>query len=193
MINIPKNKRQNGFTIFELIIVFAVITILASFLILYNKINNAQIMLSLEIAKLVDSINKAKSLSISTYIGERKSCGYGININYQTNSYVLFKYGSPNQNGCANISSSSIDSNNSTYTEVEKNTLPPNINFERLSNHLNTIFFMPPEPKILIWKNESSLPISENDPNYESRIHLTTKDNSFKKQIVLNVAGQISY
>ncbi|MGB9608992.1 MAG: type II secretion system protein [Minisyncoccia bacterium] len=187
-------EKSNGFTIVELIVSLGVITMLASFLILYNKTNTAQIALSLETAKLVELINKSKSLSLSTYIEKGAACGYGINIDYNSKSYTLFRYGSPTlTSGCANIASSSINFLDSTYAELEKNFLPQNINFEKNNDYLNIIFFMPPDPKVLIWKNNSTLPIQQNNPDYESKIYLTTKDSSFKKQIIVDTSGQISY
>ncbi|MCS6789117.1 MAG: prepilin-type N-terminal cleavage/methylation domain-containing protein [Patescibacteria group bacterium] len=187
---------NKGFTIVELIVVFAITTALASFLIIYNKANNNQILLSLETAKLVDLINKAKSLSISTYTGKGLTCGYGIYIDYGTNNYTLFKYGSPaSSNECNNIQSLNINNilTNQTYYELEKNYLPQNHKFEQNNDFLNMIFFIPPDPRVLIWKNNNALPKTENDPDYESNIYLSTKDNSFKKIINLNVAGQISF
>jgi type II secretory pathway pseudopilin PulG len=188
MIKFLKDK-NNGFTIVELIVVFSVITMLASFLILYSKSSNSQVVLSLETSKLVEFLNKAKSLSISTYTEKGAACGYGINIDYRNNSYTLFKYGSPSPNNCKNIASSSINFLDQTYIELQNNSLPPSAKFEKKNNYLNTIFFMPPDPKILIWKNDGPLPTQED----QAFIYLLTKDQSYEKTIEVNIAGQISY
>jgi prepilin-type N-terminal cleavage/methylation domain-containing protein len=192
---IKKIKKQNsGFTIIELIVVFGVISILSSYLILYNKVSQSQIILSLEQAKIIELLNQAKSLSISTYLNANASCGYGVNINYsQPESYELFSYGISGP-GCKNIQS--IDTSSSTYVLIgQKNTLPKELKFNNAtSNYLNTIFYMPPQPKILIWANNNPTPIDENSPNnYDAKIYLKTQDNSLEKIIKVNIMGQISF
>ena len=191
---IKKIKNNKGFTIVELIVTFSVITILASYMILYNKTNKSQIILSLEQAKLVDAINTAKSLTLATYVENNSSCGYGVYINYLNNSYEIFKYGQPQQTDCKAIASSSIDLSNSSYTKIKTTNLPKEIVFDNSgSNKLDAIFFIPPDPKTLIWSDGSSFPISENSSNYEADIYLKTKDGSMSKTIKVNVMGQISF
>jgi prepilin-type N-terminal cleavage/methylation domain-containing protein len=189
--NIKNNK---GFTVVELIVTIGVIAVLAGYLIVYNKNSQAQIILSLEQAKLVDALNTAKSLTLSTYIENFSSCGYGVYINYSNNSYEIFKYGQPPN--CGAIASSSLSSilSNSSYTKIKTTNLPKEVIFDNSgSNKLDAIFFIPPDPKILIWRGNSSLPINENDSDYETNIYLKTKDNSMSKTIKINVAGQISF
>jgi len=189
---IKKIKKNNGFTVIELIVTFSVISILASYMILYNKTNQAQIILLLEQAKIVDALNNAKSLTLSTYIENNSSCGYGVYINYSNNSYEIFKYGQPPQTDCKAISSfNSILLNKTT---IKKMTLPSEIIFNSSGrNKLDALFFIPPNPQILLWRDNSSIPINENDPNYEAYIYLRTKDNTLSKTIKVNIAGQISF
>jgi len=190
-----KNKNNKGFTIVELIATFSVITILASYMILYNKTNKAQIILSLEQAKLVDALNTAKSLALSTYIENNSSCGYGVYINYQNNSYEIFRYGQPPQTDCKTITSSTITSiiSDNTYNKIKTAALPTEIIFNSGNYKLDALFFIPPDPKTLIWRSNSNNPISESDPNYESYIYLITKDGSILKKIKISTAGQISF
>jgi prepilin-type N-terminal cleavage/methylation domain-containing protein len=189
--NIKNNK---GFTVVELIVTIGVIAVLAGYLIVYNKNSQAQIILSLEQAKLVDALNTAKSLTLSTYIENFSSCGYGIYINYSNNSYEIFRYGQPPN--CEAIASSSLGSilSNSSYTKIKTINLPKEVVFNTSgSNKLDAMFFIPPDPKILIWRDGSPNPITENAQNYETYIYLKTKDNSMSKTIKINVAGQISF
>jgi prepilin-type N-terminal cleavage/methylation domain-containing protein len=187
-----KNKFK-GFTIIELMVVFFIISLISSFLILYNKTSSSQIILSLETVKLVEALNKTKALSLSTYIQSGAGCGYGINIDYNNNSYSLFKYGSPTlPNNCQSIASSSINQQDPTYVEIEKNFLSQEVKFEKKTDYLDAIFFVPPDPIILIWKNGGSLPTQEAQGD-QSLIYLSTKNNSLEKIIKLNIAGQISY
>jgi len=191
---IKKIKNNKGFTIVELIVTFSVITILASYMILYNKTNKSQIILSLEQAKLVDAINTAKSLTLATYVENNSSCGYGVYINYLNNSYEIFKYGQPPQTDCKAIASSSIDLSNSSYTKIKTTNLPKEVVFDNLKNNkLDVIFFIPPDPKTLIWRDDFQNPITENDPNYEANIYLKTKGGFMSKTIKVNVMGQISF
>jgi prepilin-type N-terminal cleavage/methylation domain-containing protein len=187
--NIKNNK---GFTVVELIVTIGVIAVLASYLILYNKNSQAQIILSLEQAKLVDALNTAKSLTLSTYIENVSSCGYGVYINYSNNSYEIFRYGQPPN--CGAIASSSINSTDPSYTKIKITNLPKEVVFDISGNNkLDAMFFIPPDPKILIWRDGSPNPITENAQNYEAYIYLKTKDNSMSKTIKINVAGQISF
>ena len=191
---IKKIKNNKGFTIVVLIVTFSVITILASYMILYNKTNKSQIILSLEQAKLVDAINTAKSLTLATYVENNSSCGYGVYINYLNNSYEIFKYGQPPQTDCKAIASSSIDLSNSSYTKIKTTNLPKEVVFDNLKNNkLDVIFFIPPDPKTLIWRDDFQNPITENDPNYEANIYLKTKGGFMSKTIKVNVMGQISF
>lgn len=186
--------KTNGFTLIEIIVVLGVISLLTSYLILYNKISTAQIQLSLNQAELIDTINKAKALTMSTYISGEAPCGYGVIIKYNSQSYALFKYGSSTQTQfCQNIASSSINTNDPTYIEIEPHNLSSHVLFKKYQNYMNIIFFIPPNPQIVIWKEDSGLPIKESDTSYESYIYLETKDGSFKKTIKVNVAGQISF
>jgi prepilin-type N-terminal cleavage/methylation domain-containing protein len=191
--NIKENK---GFTILEIIVTFSVISILASYMILYNKANKAQIVLSLEQAALVGAINTAKSLTLSTYIENNSSCGYGVYIDYQNKSYEIFKYGQIPQTDCGTIASSTLDSIrlSNFYTKIKNVKLPKEVIFDSSGNNkLDSIFFIPPDPKVLIWRDNSGLPINELNMNYESYIYLKTTDNSITKKIKINIAGQISF
>jgi len=191
---IKKIKNNKGFTIVELIVTFSVISILASYIILYNKTNKSQIILSLEQAKLVDAINTAKSLTLATYVENNSSCGYGVYINYSNNSYEIFRYGQLPETDCKAIASSSIDLSNSYYTKIKTTNLSKEIIFDNSKNNkLNIIFFIPPDPKTLIWRDDFQNPITENDTNYEANIYLKTKDNLMSKTIKVNVMGQISF
>jgi type II secretory pathway pseudopilin PulG len=188
---IKKIKNNKGFTIIELMITFAIIIILSSYIILSNKTNRSQIILSLEQAKIVDALNTAKSLTLSTYIEGNSSCGYGIYINYSNNSYEIFKYGQPPN--CGAIASSSINSTDPSYTQIKTINLPKEVVFDNLKNKLDVIFFIPPDPKTLIWSDGSYFPISENSSNYEANIYLKTKDGSMSKTIKVNIISQISF
>jgi type II secretory pathway pseudopilin PulG len=189
---IKKIKNNKGFTIIELMITFAIIIILSSYIILSNKTNRSQIILSLEQAKLVDALNTAKSLTLSTYVEGNSSCGYGVYINYPNNSYEIFKYGQPPN--CGAIASSSINSTDPSYTQIKTINLPKEVVFDNLKNNkLDVIFFIPPDPKTLIWRDNFQNPITENDPNYETNIYLKTKDGSMSKTIKVNIISQISF
>ncbi len=180
-------KNKSGFTIIELIVVFSVISILSSYLILYNKTSESQIALSLEQSKIINLINQAKSLAISTYLSPNPPCGYGVKINYVVSTYELFSYGqSPN---CY-----SIDINNQADIKtISSNNLPKELQFTQSNDYLDAIFYIPPYPKILIWKNNNLTPIDETSSAYEAKIYLKTKDGSLQKEIKVNIAGQISF
>lgn len=188
-----KKNKVGGFTLIEIIVILGIISLLTSYLIVYNKINTNQIQLTIDQSALVETINKAKVLSMSTYISGGAPCGYGVIIKYPQ-SYALFKYGSSTQiQFCQNITSSSINITDPTYIEIEKYNLSSNILFEQRQSYMNIIFFIPPIPQVLIWKDGSGYAIKESDVNFESYIYLTTQDGSFKKTIKVNVAGQISF
>jgi prepilin-type N-terminal cleavage/methylation domain-containing protein len=192
---IKKIKNNKGFTIVELIVTFSVITILASYMILYNKTNKSQIILSLEQAKLVDALNTAKSLTLSTYVENNSSCGYGVYIN-NYNTYTLFKYGNPSISNCSEQINTSTPLNTVTgnWIVIKTFTLDKNIEFNsNISKTLHMIFFVPPDPKIFIWRDGDEKPITETNNDPETYIELQIKDKSISKTIKVNVMGQISF
>jgi len=195
---IKKIKNNKGFTIVEIIVTFSVITILASYIILYNKTNKSQIILSLEQAKLVDAINTAKSLTLSTYVENNSSCGYGVYIdNYVFyNIYTLFKYGNPSISSCSEQinASTTLKTITEKWIVIKNFTLDKNIKFNsNISKALYMIFFVPPDPKIFIWRDTNPTPITEIDNDSETYIELQIKDKSMSKTIKVNVMGQISF
>src|SRR5205823_134766 len=81
-----------GFTIVELLIVVAISAMLASIAIGYSSISRNQVALSVETAKVAESIIRAKSLAIATYASIPGTCAYGVSVDIAQNRYSIFAF-----------------------------------------------------------------------------------------------------
>ena len=81
--------QKRGFTFIEAIITMAILLMLTSMLLLYNRTGEKQIVLLREKSNVVGQILKARSLSINTFIQDEPICGYG--VHFENDSYSLFR------------------------------------------------------------------------------------------------------
>ena len=175
-----KNKR--GFTLVEVIVVIAITAILASYLIVYGSKSRSQVALSVEQAKLIQVLSRAKALAISTYANPQAPCGYGVHIDSTKNTYALFSY---DVSTCGNIPS--IDMTSQGYQEIETFPLSNRIVFETSGANVDTVFFLPPDPMTFLW--EGSVQIGSGSGS----IRMTASDGSLESSVSVSTAGQIGF
>lgn len=192
MIKIKKNKsyqlislsayqlNDKGFTITELLITFAVISILSSGLVFYSRTAERQIILFKEQAKIISIIQKAKTLSFATYAQETVPCGYGVYFQQGLNKIILFQDISPSMNlDCLDIDNSYTASLPSE--KIEEIFLDKTVKFSELG--IYNIIFIPPNPKVIL----------DNDiSKSEGLIKISTVDNLMERVIKVTNAGQIT-
>ncbi len=181
-------SEQSGFTLIELIIVIGISVILSSILFSYSHTTRQQLALYAEEMKLVQTIFRAKSLALASYIQMTSSnvCGYGIHINYVAMNYSLFSYNKPNGLNCKNINS--IDA--ASETKISTFTLDPNVKFissQAGLTRLDDILFIPPDPLTIVSSDGNSV-ISG-----LASVVIQTLDNSLSARVNVNSAGLIDF
>ena len=155
-----KNKHNSlAFTLIEILIVVAITALLSSFVIIYGSMGRSITTLLVEKAKLTSLILRAKSLAVTTLASQTSAttdppCGYGVNIDYTDNSYSVFAYQKDSSSGrCLPLVDSSdnlfptriVALPNSTYQ------LENGIDFIKNADSLDTVLFLPPEPRTLLF------------------------------------------
>src|SRR5206468_841965 len=102
--------RVGGFTILEILVVIGITLMISALAITYKSQSQRQVSLYVETQRVVELILRAKSLAVSTYKDPNTvsdptlvACGYGIDINYASNTYSLFSYKIPTGGNCSAI------------------------------------------------------------------------------------------
>jgi len=177
-----------GFTIVEVLVAVAITSLLASILILYSGTSRAQVTLMVERAKVVQVVLRAKSLAIETYASRPGLCGYGVRLLNQT-TYQLISYASPlGTAGCAGI----VSINDGNAQVLDTFVLTTGLSFGIGPSALewsknDAIFFLPPDPKSLIWIGG----IKQGDAA-SGVIYLKSSDGAIIK-VTVGAGGQVSY
>src|SRR5512144_1181344 len=109
---------RGGFTLIESMIAVTITVLLSSFVITYSSTGRQQISLTVERAKLVQVVSRAKSMALNRYKDTDPVCGYGISVDYDNAQYMLFSYRAPR---CEDIAS--IDKGSAGYKIEETFTL----------------------------------------------------------------------
>lgn len=168
---------NKGFSITELLVVFAIISILSGGMILYNRATERQIILFKEQIKIFSAIQKAKSLALGTFSAEQAPCGYGVHFS-ESNSLIIFREISPSGNESCLDTDAVYTSSDEVFEEI---SLDKVVKFSVLE--LNDIIFIPPDPTVII----------DNDVfKDEALIKIKTSDNKGEKIIKVTNAGQIT-
>lgn len=172
---------RTGFTLIETLVIIVILTILTSFLILYSRTGENQILLLREKAKIISTILRAKGMALNLVVEEEPACGIG--IHFEPDGYFLFRDSAIDPRECF------VDPEHRRYSgeasgEMLTNevfNLDPTLRFSRLG--VTDVFFRPPQPEAFL-DGEQTLP--------EAEIILATQDDRSSVRIVINNAGQIS-
>ncbi len=179
---------RNGFTLIELIVVLGITALLSSILISYNHVSRQQLALYAERIKFVETIFRAKSLTLSPspQSSSEGICGYGIHVDYGAMNYSLFSYNKPQGIDCQNINSIDVGSENIISTVgINKNV--KFINSENGVARYDDILFVPPDPITLL----SSDGITIN--NGSVSVNIQTQDGSLSAVVSVNSSGLIDF
>lgn len=137
-----KIRNLGGFTMIEILIVIATVSILSAAVLLYGRQSESQLILFKEQSRLVSEIYRAKAFSVETYNESSVPCGFGIHFT-APRTYVLYKDIAADCS-LSNKSYSSLD----TDEVVTSNTLDAATSFGTLP--VSDILFVPPDPTVFI-------------------------------------------
>lgn len=172
---------RRGFTIVEVLVVLGVTSLLASIIITYTGSSRNRVLLSVEEAKIAQSILGAKSLSVATYNRPDIPCGYGMVFDYAGNSYSTFSYDAPQCDSIQVIDPSFV-------TLVREFELPSALILGGdPAGAVEYILFIPPDPKTFIWTTGSF------STTTRGTVTVETRDGSDNEVVEVNFAGQVSF
>lgn len=173
-----------GFTLVEMVVVFAVVTILTGGVILYSSGNRSQIALIQEQYRLINSFSRAKSLTLQFYQREiGTDCGYGVHIN-QNGSFFIYKDKKiDSSDNCRDANHSyKFDSSTDELIKDSGHEFSPLIKFKNLA--ISDILFIAPNGYAMI--------VRGNFLDNEATIEITTIEERNSVKIKVNKYGQIS-
>ena len=184
-------RARRAMTLIELLVVIAIMAVLTGITVGYSKQSRNQILLTTEKAKIAQTIQRAKSLTLAGYtkpIIQPPPCSYGVAVNYpDPNQYIIFKYNLPDCRDVANLT----QINEGQITTVDQPySLAQGVNFKpenENNDNLKYLIFIPPNLTTLIF-SEGNIPPSDQP----LAIYLETTDQSLDNKIIVNPNGQLS-
>lgn len=172
---------RRGFSVIEMLVVMSILVVLSSFLILYNRTGELQIILLREQAHLIGTMFRAKSLALNTLIEDVPACGYGVHIEVSTSAvpsrYFIYRDKAINCRTSDRIYAAASD-------EIVGGTevaLLPHIAFGKFA--VRDILFVPPDPQVFLDGSQAFA---------EASVMLQSDDGKIKASVTINNAGQIS-
>jgi prepilin-type N-terminal cleavage/methylation domain-containing protein len=199
---------KKGFTLIEILVVLAITAMLSAIAIVYSRVGQNQISLSIESSKIAELILEAKELSIATYSENAATCAYGVHFDFTQQTYSLFAYNTSSTNGsgrplCPSIASTTDPTYTSDLTQnigeyesgswqvhiaqgvlIESSTLPA-------SDTLQDVLFYTPDPTTLVSLDGSTFVPVGSTPA-ESNIYLETVSGDDSVVISVNPEGQVN-
>lgn len=175
-------KTRNGTSLIEVMVAIGITALLGSMVISYSSGGRKQIILYTETAKLAQIVLKAKAQSVLLYYNpDQPICGYGVKINADGGFYALYRHVLGAGENCDSIDGISDEN----YKELERFDLPSGVSFEKKSELINAVLFVPPDPKTYIWNANGRV-------RGEGSMRLVIDDDNFK-EVRVNTGGQINY
>ena len=193
-------KKPEGFTLIEVLIVIAVSAILSTIVITYSSTSKNKVSVSIESARISQTIFQAKTLAISTYTNSSSSCGYGVLFNYASNTYSIFTYAPisappcPTAASITNISSNEIKKySNGTWNVPLLN----GVSLQSNNDSIALVLFYPPDPATFISRNINPDSIGNRTfvdmTNPLSNVYIAPIGNASATQAIsVNLAGQVT-
>lgn len=197
-------SKRTGFTLVEVLVVVAVSAMLSMIVIAYSNVSKNEISVSVEAAKISQTVFQAKTLAIATYATSASSCGYGVSFDYAARTYSIFTYNPSIAPPCP--TAASVAKNMALggvspremrkYTDATWNMpvargvlLQENPNGQ--NDSVKFILFYPPDPTTFI-SHDGNIFTDASQPS--SNIYLAPAGNASTMKIIsINSAGQITY
>lgn len=148
---------RRGFTLIEVVIVIGITAFLSALLLTYNRSSDIQIVLSVERAKVVGFLNRAKVFALERNLakGGENVCAFGVNFNKSEGKMTLFRT-VPRTDGSCHPALGEVES-----AEVENLTLDRRVEFRSFTCTLPatcaTSYDAAFEPPYLVTHNPGSI------------------------------------
>ena len=177
-----------GFTLVEMLVVVGITSMLAGAILSYTATSRDRVALSVEEAKLAQTISRAKSLALTTYARDEIPCGYGVSLNYDANAYELFAYTPPlKEDGTEGRCGVILTLDDANKSERELFAFSPNVVFGEGEERLEHVLFVPPRPSTWIWR------LGDTTTSTSGRIYLTNRNDTAPVAIEVGAGGQVSF
>ncbi len=182
---------RKGFTLIEILIVVAISGMLATIALGYSRSAQNQVALSVETAKIAQTILRAKDLTLATYANVPGTCGYGVLFDPANNNYSLFAYtpGAPPCPGSPTALPSPCGTTCSLVNQSAWRTpLANGVRMTSQADSATVIIFYPPAPQTFISRDDGATFV-----NATSKVYLQTLDGSASTTVSVNPGGQITF
>lgn len=173
-------KTKQGFTLIEVIVTLAVMSVLSSLLIVYTRSSELQIKILKDKATFIGALYRARSLALNTFQSEGVDCGYGIYVPDERHYVVWRDLGG--SDGCKSA--------NKKYDEPqeileEAHELTSGVTFRNFGEQdfLRSLLFIPPDPSIITVPEKSS--------GGQFRLIMGSKDGQSIATVGVNGFGQV--
>lgn len=170
---------RSGFTLIEILIVISILTLMTSFLVLYNRAGESQIILFKEKANLIGALARAKNLAFGTLIenvGGMVVCGYGVYA--ESAGYFLYR------DLAADCQASDRGySGDGSGEKIVNDAFALSAAVKLSKEGISDILFVPPFPDVYFDGQRAT---------GEAELVLSVIDGQTKVGVTVNGAGQIS-
>ena len=174
LLSVGYQHKIGGFTLIEMLVVIAVISILTAVVIIGYRDSGKKYALAQESQKLVADIRRAQNMAMSGAKVAGQYYGFGVYAAKNDNFYVL--YGDKNGNHTYQPSDDTLI----TITIINN----VRIQYVSFSNHKLDVFFEPPDPTTYL-SGDSTHGLS-------STVTLEVENTSLTKTITITTAGVVA-
>lgn len=192
-------KSKKGFTLYELLVIVGIMSILTSIVFAYTRKSEGQIALFRDRAAITAAVLRAKATAVQTFRDNPASgpvCGYGVHL--EEKKVILFRELPVASGAGGTLACGPADFYSGRNEDIDTYTLDPRVALSLCGDDgtrcapIGTgqsaaldILFIPPEPRVLF---------SPNDPSWsEFRITPALLDGTSRtSDIVVNRAGQVA-